>query len=84
MSPFPRHPDVRVEGLVHELADDDPLDLDVGLAQHVAHQIVGHRAGGLDALERERYGGGLDGSDPDGQVPIAGRLLEEDYRLVGR
>ena len=47
-------------------------------------QVVGHGPRGLDALEGEGDGRGLDRADPDGQVALSVDLLQEHDRLVRR
>ena len=37
--------------------------------EHVVEEVVGQRAGGLHALERERDRGGLSPTDEDGKDP---------------
>ena len=52
-------------------------------ADHVLEQVVGQRAGGLDALLLERDRGGLGGADPDRQVPHAVLLAQQHDGAVG-
>jgi len=50
--------------------------------EDVAHQVVGQRAGRLDALLFVGDRGGLHGADPDRQVTVSVDLLEQHDRLV--
>jgi hypothetical protein len=45
---------------------------------------VGERTGELHVLLLVGDGGGLDGADPDRQVPVAFGLFEQDHGLVAR
>jgi hypothetical protein len=50
---------------------------------HIPEQVVGQRAGRGDALLLERDRGGLNGADPDRQVPGSIYFLEQHDRLAG-
>ena len=67
---------------VPHLGDVHGLELGAEGADDLAEQVVRHRAGRPDTLLLERDRRGLDGTDPDRQVPLALRLLEQQDRLV--
>ncbi|BBZ04318.1 hypothetical protein MCHIJ_37550 [Mycolicibacterium chitae] len=50
----------------------------------ILDQVMGQRPGRFDTLLFERNGGGLRLADPDGQIAIAVRLAQEQYRLILR
>src|SRR3546814_6666262 len=55
--------DLREEGGVAQLRDDDALYVSTQLVEDVLQEVVGHRARGLDLLQRERDGSGLRSAD---------------------
>src|ERR1700750_89919 len=73
---------VRVEDPVPQRGDVHRAELDVQHLEHVTEQIVCQRAKGNHALLGEGDRRCLDRSDPDGQVPVALRLLEQDNGAV--
>ena len=72
-----------MEGLVGELADDDPVDPRAELLERRREQVVGERAFGRQALELHRDGAGLPRTDPDREVAVAGGLLEDHHVAAG-
>ena len=75
--------DPGVEGLVGELADDHPVDARAQFLERRREQVVGQRALGGQPLELHRDGARLPRPDPDGQVAVAGLLLEDDHVAAG-
>jgi hypothetical protein len=71
-----------VEGVLAQLGDGDAGARDLELRQHLVHEIVGHRARRVGALELHEDRGGLGVTDPDRQelVPLA--CLQEHDRLL--
>ena len=53
-------------------------------ANHIPEQVVGERAGRLDALLFEDDRIGFVGADPDRQETIPCGFAEQQHRLVGR
>src|SRR3954454_25278934 len=70
------------EGVLAQLGDRHLLAGDVELAEHVAQQVVGHRARRGGALELHEDRGGLGMADPDRQELVAVNGLEQDDRLL--
>ena len=70
-----------VDAVAH-LGDVDRLEGGAEGCHHLAQQVVRHRPGRPHPLLLERDRGRLDGADPDGQVPLPLRLLEQQDRLV--
>src|SRR3712207_9110650 len=60
----------------------DRLERRAERAHDLAQQVVGHRPGRAHALLLEGDRRRLDRADPDGEVPLALRLLEQQDRLV--
>src|SRR6266699_513311 len=73
---------VRVEDPVPQRGDVHRSELDVQHFEHVTEQIMRQRAKGNHALLGEGDRCCLDRSDPDRQVPVALRLLEQDDGAV--
>src|ERR1700730_4845756 len=73
---------VRVEDPVPQRGDVHRAELDVQDLEHVTEQIMRQRAKGNHALLGEGDRRCLDRSDPDRQVPVALRLLEQDDGAV--
>src|SRR6185436_11879299 len=74
--------DERVEGVVLEVADDDPLDGAVECLNDVAQQVV--RQGTLwhDVLNLQADGVGLRRTDPDRQHALAVLVTKDDDGIV--
>src|SRR5450759_1597189 len=72
-----------MERLLGQRRDDDPVDGHPELAEGVREQVVGQRPLWRDALQPHRDRVRLPGPDPDGQVPLAVELLEDDDVLAG-
>src|SRR3954452_24441075 len=70
------------ERVLAQLGDRDLLAGDVELAEHVAQQVVRHRARRGGALELHEDGRGLGMADPDRQELVAVNGLEQDDRLL--
>src|SRR3954452_19943075 len=70
-----------VDAVAH-LGDVDRLEGGAEGADDLAQQIVGHRPGGPHALLLEGDPGCLARADPDREVPLAVRLLQQQDRLV--
>ena len=66
-----------VEDVVAHLGDPDGAQLRAERGEHVAHQVVGQRARGDDALLCERDRGRLNGTDPDREVTLALDLAKQ-------
>ena len=77
-------PQLGVEDLFADLGDVDCLEPDAERLDDVAHQVVGERTDGLDALLVERDRRGLDRADPDRQVPDAVLLAQQQDRVIRR
>src|SRR3984957_6854368 len=75
---------VRVEDPVPQLGDVHRPQLDVQNLEHILEQIVRQRPDGNHALLGEGDCRCLDRPDPDGQVPVPLRLLEQDDGAVRR
>src|SRR5580692_8426326 len=75
---------VRVEDPVPQLGDVHRPQLDIQHLEHILEQIVRQRPDGHHTLLGEGDCRCLDRPDPDGQVPITLRLLEQDDGAVRR
>src|SRR5450759_2533813 len=56
--------DLRVERSINQVVNDDLLNINREVVQHVLKEIVRHRSCGLDTLKRKSDGCGLEGSNP--------------------
>ena len=72
-----------VEGVLAQLGDRNPHDLDLELAEDVDEQVVRERPRRRRALELHQDRRRLGMADPDRQVPVSlGRLQEHDRLLA--
>ena len=82
--PFDAQVELGVERAVAQLGDDDPIEADAEAVEHVLHEVVRHRSGRLDLLEREGDRGGLGTADEDRQrAMLTFGLAQQDDRSVG-
>src|SRR5581483_609634 len=74
--------DLGVEGVLAELGDGDAHDLRAELLEHVAQQVVRHRARGRLALELHEDRRRFRMTDPDRKELVALGGLQQDDRLL--
>jgi len=77
------HPDGGVEGVFAERADDYAGDAGVQAVDHVAQEIVRHRAGCGGLFDLEGDGVGFKEADPDGEDDFAGEIVEDNDGHLG-
>ena len=77
------HPDGGVEGVLSEIADNDPGDARVEAVDDAAQKIVGHRPWGGSLLNLEGNGVGLEETNPDRENDLAGEVVEDHNGHLG-
>src|ERR1700731_194118 len=75
---------VGVEGTFLQIYDPHLLERMPKRGNDISDQVVSQRARRLDALLLERNRGGLRLADPNGEIPVAVGLSQQQYRLVLR
>src|SRR5512138_3781149 len=76
-----RERDLRVERAVPQRGDRDALDPGADLLEQVLHEVVGHRARGLDLLQGQRDRLRFGGADEDREdAPLTRGLAQDDDR----